>query len=347
MSDFRFPVAVAAFAATLAVSSTIHAAPAEPVALDTSVGAADLAPRLLEITDAAAAKGIAKVALPLFTVQFVTADDVSGETSGSSTTGRAHLSAGYTLVNVGEADFAALAEQLYASVVKGLRANGVDVVPVDAVLAAPTWRKMAAGGTPSPLRTDTAVTVAPHAMAIYGVNRVTAKKGGGLFAALSGMADVASAIGAGVDAPQLQQELGGAALLEADVKVHFVKLTNHNKGFLGRLDSSARVSHDAYPSIVQARFTLRNGMQTSTFALKQPLALDPSAITDVRKEAATGGEIAGAVVAGLIRMAAGNKDRSSSERYQAVADPGRYRAVVGQGLETLGAMVTTQITLSR
>ncbi len=340
----RFPSWFACAAAVAALSSPVRAADApEPIALDASADVAVLAQRALAVTEPAAARGVAKVAIPLLSVQFVTADAVSGETSGFGAAGRAHASAAYSLVDVGEADFTALAARLYDRVVQGLRDAGVEVVPADAVVAAPTWRKLAAGGSPSPLRSDAAVTVAPHGLTIYGVNRATAKKGGGLMAAISGFGDVAAAIGAGMEAPQLQHELGGAALLEGDVKVHFVQLTNHNRGFLGRMSDQAKVSGAAYPSIVEARFTLRQGVQASTIALTQPLALAPTAFVAVREESKTAGDIAGAVVSGLIRIAAGNQDTSASTRYQAVADPVRYRAVVGHGLETLGSMVTARI----
>jgi hypothetical protein len=323
----------------------------EPVALDGSATAAELADKLVAITDAAPLRGVGKVAIPLFSVQFMTADHVSGETSGFAAAGRARSTAHYSLVGVDQPEFQALTDALYQGLVKALQDSGVQVVPAEAVLAAPTWRKLAAGGVASPLKNDHSITLAPPGMAIYGLNKVEAGAGSnakaGLFGALSGMSGVVSAIGAATETAPLQQELGGATLLEVSLRVHFVKLTNHNKGFWGRMSSTAEVSGKAYPSITSASMSVRSAHTGSTLSLKNPVALNPAAFSEVREEAKSGGEIAGAIVGGLLRMAIGNKDSESSARFQAVADPVRYREVVGDGLQTVGEMFVARLKAGR
>lgn len=324
------------------------AEPPAPVALNLASAPAALAAEHLEVSDAALLKGVRRLAIPLFSVQFVTGDQVSAETSGFAAAGRARSSAFYTLAGVGEADFQALAAALYQRLVQSLTEAGLEVVPSEQVLASPTWQKLAATGVPAPLRNEHSITVAPPGMAIYGVNKMAAgqgsrQAGGGLLASLGAMGEVATVIGSAFDTAPLQQELGGATLMEVNLRVHFVKLSNHNKGLLGRLASTAEVSGKAYPSIQTASATLRTAHSGTTLSLKQPLALDPSAIAEVREEAKSGGEIAGAIATGLLRMAIGNKDSESSARFQAVADPQRYRSVVGEGLGTVGQMFAARI----
>ncbi|MFX4770393.1 hypothetical protein ABTB41_19955, partial [Acinetobacter baumannii] len=87
----------------------------------------------------------------------------------------------------------------------------------------------------------------------------------------------------------------GATLLEVSLRVHFVQLTNHNKGFWGRLSDTAAVSGKAYPSVTAASMNVRTASNGTTLNLQQPLALSPAAFTEVREEAKSGGEIAGAI----------------------------------------------------
>jgi hypothetical protein len=336
----------------LLATPALHAADnPEPVALDGSATAADLAPSLLGVTDAAVLKGVKKVAIPLFSVQFMTGDNVSAETSGFGAAGRSRASAWYSLVGVGEPEFQALTDSLYQRLVKALQDSGLEVVPAADVLASPTWRKLAAGGVPAPLKAEDSITLAPAGMAIYGANKITTNAGSnrkpGLFGALSAMGDVATAIGAAGDTGPLQQELGGATLLEVNLRVHFVKLKNHNKGFWGRLGDTAEVSGKAYPSVTTASMAVRTANTGGSVNLKQPLALNPAAFSEVREEAKTTGEVAGALVGGLLRLATGNKDSESSARFQVVADATRYRDVVGGGLGTVGEMFAARLKAER
>jgi hypothetical protein len=162
-----------------------------------------------------------------------------------------------------------------------------------------------------------------------------------MFAALSSLGNAAGAVGAALDTAELNKELG-AAVVEVQLRVHFVQLTNDNKGFLGRLSSTASVTAKAYPSVQTATFHVQSGTR-GTLTLQNPLMLDASAITEVRKAPTTGGEVAGAVLAGLIRMASGSKDSSSSDAMEAVADPVKYRQVVGSGLSNVSQMFVERL----
>ena len=322
----------------------------EPVAVDAGFKAAEQASKLLTITDTKALKGLTKVAVPQFSVEFVTADSVSGETSGFAAAGRASVTASYKLIGVGQEEFQAMAEALYTDFLRELQVSGLEVVSADQLAAAPSYRKQVASGTPLPVVNDSAITVAPAGMALYGTARVMAEAGGkksGLLGGLAAFGNVMSAIGGASDNVELQKELGGAALLEVHMKVHFVKLTNNNKGFFGRLSNTASVSAKAYPSVTSASMSVLAGFEGSSVSLKQPLTFDAAAFSDVREEATTAKDVAGAVLVGLISMASGSKNTSDYKRYETVADAGKYREVVGGGLGIVREMMVARLKAER
>jgi hypothetical protein len=342
------PLALALAAASVTLPRA-HAKDApEPVAVDAQFKPEALAGSLLSVSDTKALKGIKRVAVPQFAVEFVVADNVSASTSGFGSAGRASSTGYYKLVGVGEPDFQALAEGFHAAFLKQLQDSGLEVVAAAEVAAAPTYRKLVASGTPLPIRGDAAITVAPAGMASYGMNRVqtTAAKPG-LFGALSNIANVASAVGSVGENETLQKELGGAALVEVTMRVHFAQLTNNNKGFWGKLSDTASVSGKLSAQISSGQMTVMQGPHVGVVALKQPLVLDPAAFSELRKEAKTAGDVAGAVAVGLLRLAIGSKDSSSSESFEAVADKARYREVVGAGMVSLGEVFNARLKAER
>lgn len=322
----------------------------EPVAVEAGFNAAELAGKLTKVTDAQQLKGLTRVAVPQFSVQFVTFDSATAETSGFGAAGRARVSSSYRLIGVAEPEFQAMTEALYAEFLQALQASGLEVLPFAQVVAAPSYAKLAATGVPAPLRSDSSVTVSPAGMALYGTHRAVASgsnKSGGVFAALSGISHVASAIGSIGDVQALSKELGDAALLDVHMVVNFVELTNNNKGFFGRLSNTASVSAKTSPSVGSATMGVQVGAYQVQMTLGNPLVLDAGAFKEVREQAKTTGDKVGAVAVALLSFAVGSKDSSSSEAMEAVADPARYREVVGGGLGLVGQMFAQRLKAER
>lgn len=321
----------------------------DPVALDAAFKPAEQAAQLLSLTEAKALKGLKRVAVSQFSVEFVTSDSVSAETSGFAAAGRARVTAHHRLVGVGQAEFQALGEAMHAEFLRQLQASGLEVVPSEHVLAAPSYRKLAATGLAMPDIQDGAITVAPAGMTLYGANRLAAQTAqpAGMFSGLQAFGSAMSAIGNVSEQQALQAELGDAALLDVHLRVHFVQLTNQNKGFFGRLASQASVSAQTAPSIRSARMGVQVGAYNAQLALKQALTLDPSAFSEVRESASSKAEIAGAVLAGLISLASGSKNNSDSQRFETVAEPNRYREVLSTGLAQTQAMLVARLQAER
>lgn len=319
-----------------------------PVALPDPFDVSTAAASLVEVSNVKALQGLRRVAVPQFSIEFVTSDNVSAETSGFAAAGRASVTGYYRLVGLDEADFQALANQLYAGFVQALQAQGLEVMTPEQLAASPTWRKLVAGGVPLPLRGDSSIVVAPPGMALYGANRMLVNSGGkGTLASIAAMGAGFSAIAEATDGAGLSQELGGVALVEVAMKLHFAQLKNENKGFFGRLASTAEVSAKLHPILMQARLSVQAGPEASIVSARQPLLLDPAAFSEVRKQAATAGETAGAVAVGLLRLAIGSKDSSSTEKYEVVTDPQRYGERIAANLAQTNAMLIARMVNAR
>jgi len=335
-----------ALAATLALG--LYAAPAraadtpEPVAVDAAFQPAAQAALLLRTSLPEVLKGVKRVAVPLFTVDFITADSEKAETSGFGSAGRATAIAAYRLKGVGQADFQALTDAAHAAFLADLQAAGFEVVPLAAVQSQALYRKLVAGGRPSPdLRSD-GIVLAPAGMGIYGFSEAAA--GGdkpGLFSGFAAMGSALSAVGGAMDTVELGKALD-AAVLEVQLRVHFVRLVNENRGFLGRMSGTASIDAKVYPSITSATWTVQSSTR-GTLTLKQPLALDGAAFTEVRNAPTTAGDVGAGLLVGLMTLAGKASGAIGVDDKEAVADPARYATTVGQGLASANRLFVARL----
>ena len=167
-----------------------------------------------------------------------------------------------------------------------------------------------------------------------------------MFGALSALGEGFSAIGDMTSLHELSAALD-ATLLEVKLRVNFVELTNHNKGFWGRMSNTASTSGQVGPSVEGLLVGVQSGMQRATLTGKQTLALDPAAFSEVREKPTTATDVAGAVLTGLIRLASKSNDSHSSKEMEAIAEPARYREVVGDGLARVGEVVVARLAAGR
>ena len=122
------PFVTAALAACLlacAVPPALAKDETTPLSVDAAFDPAAAAAKGFTIAaDSKALKGIKRVAVPVFAVEFVVADNVSSTTSGFASAGRATSSLYYKLLGVGETDFQAITDTLYAQFLADLKASG-------------------------------------------------------------------------------------------------------------------------------------------------------------------------------------------------------------------------------
>lgn len=340
-----------AFALGLATAGPALARPEAltPLAVEAGFDAAAAAPQAFTVTEAAALKGIRRVAVPVFAVEFITADNVSASVSGFGAAGRATSSLYYKLIGVGEAEFQAITDALYQRFLADLKASGLEVIDAAQVAAAPGYAKLRASGVAAPIKGDSSMTMSPPGLGIYGFARIGGGSSGerkGLFSALSDVGAGFAAVGAVNDSMALGQELD-ASLIEVRMRVNFVELADENKGFLGRMASTAKASGKLLPSVDNLVAHVQTGPQRSTLTGRHLLTLSPSAFAEVREKAATKADIAGAVALGVLKLAIGSADSHSSKEMEAVADPAAYPVVVGNGLGAAGSLLVARLKAER
>jgi hypothetical protein len=345
------------FAAALTTCLLAGAAPlalakeeTTPLTVDAAFDPAAAAAKGFTIAaDSKALKGIKRVAVPVFAVEFVVADNVSSTTSGFASAGRATSSMYYKLLGVGEADFQAITDALYAQFLADLKASGVDVLEAAQVVAAPTYRKLVATGSPAPIKTDSTLMMSPPGLGLYGFARMgggNSAKGKSIFGALSDMGAGFSAVAGIMDTIQLSADLD-ASLIEVRMRVSFVQLSDDSKGFFGRLSGTASTSGKSFPHVDNVMVAVQSGQMRSTLTMKHTLTLDNAAFAEVREKKATTGDMVGAVAVGLLKLALNSKDSSSSTELEVVADPAKYREVIGAGLGNAGRMVVAKMASER
>ena len=340
---------VAACLVALALPSMASGDKTTPLTVDASFDAAAAAAKGFTIADNKALKGIKRVAVPVFAVEFVVADNVNSTTSGFAAAGRATSSLYYKLLGVGEADFQVITDALYQQFVGDLKASGIEVLDTAQVLAAPTYRKLVATGSPAPIKTDSTLMMSPPGLGIYGFARTgggNSAKSKSVFGALSDIGAGFAAVGAITDTIQLGTELD-ASLIEVRMRVSFVQLNDDSKGFFGRLSSTAATSGRSFPSVDNVMIGVQSGPWRSTVTMNHTLTLDNAAFAEVREKASTTGDMVGAVAVGLLKLAIGSKDSSSSKELEVVADPAKYRDVVGAGLGSAGRMLVARLQIER
>jgi hypothetical protein len=344
---------LAAAAAICLLHTTLPSAQAAdaptPVAVDDSFNPATVAAQGFKIADNKALKGITRVAVPVFVVDFVTADNVTSQTSGFGGFGRSSSSMYYKLLGVGEPEFQALTDAMQASFLQKLKDSGLQVLGAEELQASAAYRKLAAGGKKTPIVSDTNTVLSAQGLNVYGFARAStgvAKPSSGLFGALSGIGDGFSAVGDVMDSVTLAKELN-AATIEVRLRVNFVELASGNKGFFGRLANSASTSAKAFPSIDGVMVQVQQGDWRSSMTLDKVLVMDPAVFAEVREKATTAGDVAGAVLVGLIQLASRSSDSSSSKEMEAVADPARYKQIVGAGMNSLSDVVVARLKTER
>lgn len=342
----RTLIALCLAAASLAVQA------AGSVTLDDKFNAAAMAPTLLKAgsDDNKTVRGLKRVAIGTFDVEFATkgSSSASATAIGSNANGtnnRANASTYMALAGVNEADFQAIVDQLYARFVADLGAAGLEVVPTATVVAAPSYVKMAGSGKPGPHAKsggrESSVVVTAEGRPVVGVSLAT--KGGGL-AALGNFSAITSTMFSG---PDIAKDLD-ATVLNVRMVVRFVDMKSSDSSFLSRMSGDASVQSKLSPTIAagDTMVTIYSPQGGGVFTLQSPIQINPAAFVGIKDVTSTSSK---ATMVGLavLSMAMGKSDSNSIKELEAVADPVRYRELVGGGLGEVGSMMVEQLKTLR
>lgn len=341
----RTALAVATLACSL-WAGPANAAKVEGVPLDASFKAAERAASMVKVSDVARStmKGVQRAAISSFQVEFVTKGAASASSYEIGRSGSVNTSVYYTLVGLTPSDYQSITEQLYVEFTRDLKGMGVDVLPAERVLAAAAYKKMAASGKVSPAETRTKDTwssvYAPAGLGVYGVG--SSSNAVGILAGFTALSDVSATMFSNTD---LAKELD-ASLITVRLVVNFVDLKSSDSSWFGRSSGTASVNGSVAPSIAAGDNAMMGVHHASGVAanisMQAPLLMDAAAFREVKDTSS----VAANVGLALLSAAIGGGGASAIEK-EAVADPERYRLLVGGGLGTVREMFMDRMRASR
>jgi hypothetical protein len=292
-----------------------------------------------------AAKGVTKVVIPFFQVQFVVDSDTSANISGG-----AHSKTMVTLVGPTPAQMQAITDRLYAKVVADLGAAGLTVIDPATARAFPNYAQLQDGGKPSGTKVDghqgvNSLFFAPSGMTFYFLpTQDIAYTGAGSFGGFQ------TAM-----LPPREQALmqeSGAAVLGFRAVVDFASLASSDKAFLGHFRSSAKTSAAAAIAIrpiatqlwlmtPNAKPGITDMLNRMRFEVQAPLVIDTPAITamtDARTRGDKRGEVLGNVASALL-----GGGMSKTRKYDIAVDPAVWERDVEASLNGVAQMFVVRL----
>lgn len=306
------------------------------VDFDPAMPAATGARELITASDVGPLRELRQVAIAAFNVEFVTSSSSSAQARELGRTGTTGLNVTYRLTGVGPQEMQQATDTLHQAFRKQLQDAGVEVLPIEQVRATAAWRKLAAGGKPTPLERsgkDTrGLVFSADAVPVWGV---TAASGGNAFSALAGVGQAMSSI---VTQGELITELG-VPIVTVDMKVDFAQLQSNTSSFLGRISGTAEVKGKVALTLTSLNVVLSKREGGSNLSLTQPLVLQGDAIDGVKDVTSAAGNVALAVLS----LAIGNGGSQTVKEMEAQADPTRFREVVQTNLGAVGGMVAARL----
>ncbi|MDQ3283058.1 MAG: hypothetical protein M3Q69_16785 [Acidobacteriota bacterium] len=321
-----------------------HAAATKP--FDTTADMTTASREYVGVDDLQNLKGVKRVAIPSFEVEFVVRSNASSKTIDSE--GSARVQVFYNLRGAETELMQQIVDKLYADTVADLVASGIEVLPYSAVEAAPSYAKLQGKWLkPSPLEEKTmdgmSRFIAPAGMPLYFYvddKRLNVKS---QFGAAFNMA-----VRPQVIEKDLAKELD-AAMLRVRIVVLFADM-KANKGILGDYAKiSAKVDTRLGLALLpkETQFTFITPTGRAAVELTRPiLAPDPfiTEVNDITTRGKKAAEAAGNALSVLAAFGgAGGVHTSKSRDYDAVTTPDVYRAVVDKNLTALRQMFMARV----
>jgi hypothetical protein len=317
---------------------------ADPVAFAPEANHTADAGTLIWVNKPGAAKGVRKVVIPFFQVQFVVNSDTSASVA------RASSKTMVKLVGPTSEQMQAMTEKLYAKLVADLTAAGIEVVPTDAARRFANFAKLQDGGKPTGSKVDghqgvNSLFFAPQGMTYYFLpTQDVAYTGAGSFGGFS----------TAMLPPREQalMEESGAAVLGFRAVVDFAELSSNNKVPLRMLRSTARtkakagiairpISTQLWLMTPQAKPGVTDMLNRMRFEVQAPLMIDTDAITAMT-DARTGGDKTSEVVGNALGMLMGS-GTSKLRKYDVAVDAAMWEHDVGGALEGVEGMLVARL----
>ncbi|MCW1432261.1 hypothetical protein [Novosphingobium sp. JCM 18896] len=299
---------------------------------------------LVWVNKPGAAKGVRRVVIPFFQVQFVVDSDTSASAGTASSTMKVRL------VGPTSEQMQAMTDRLYDRLVQDLTAAGLEVVPTEQARAYGNFAKLQDGGKVSGTRVDghqgvNSLFFAPHGMTFYFLpTQDIAYTGAGSF----------GGFGTAMLPPKEQGLMteSDAAVLGFRAVVDFAQLSNNNKVPLRMLRSTARTKASATIAIrpiatqlwlmtPQAKPGVTDMQNRMRFEVQAPLLVDTDAITAMT-DARTGGDRRSEALGNALGMLMGGGS-SKLRKYDVNVDPEVWARDVEASLNGVEAMFVARL----
>ncbi len=244
--------------------------------------AADQAPGYVELVRGANFKGIKKIGIVNFSVEFalfkeVTARGGSGWKGGTTRVKTKSMQ----IPQPDVAQLQAMVDRLYAQTVKDFAALGIEVLPFEVLKTTPSYAELAPAQHASPWVTDTkdtqSVFMAPTGMLLYMDNpkRADVMKGlGFIFGTNTRLKEI-------MMTHELKQEVH---LLSVNMVVDFAALKGSGSNFLSYASVTGANMHHLHPNNTFYRFIGPTQPLLLLVNLKQPLVSDKPLQAEVNTE---------------------------------------------------------------
>lgn len=336
--------ALAAALAAAPASAEKYPKVAKPVAFAPTAEHDADAPALVWVNKPGSAKGVRRVVIPFFQVQFVVDSDTSASVVGASSKMMVRLQ-GPT-----PEQMQAITDRLYARLLADLAAAGLTVVLPDEARAFPSFARLQDGGKPSGTKVDghqgvNSLFFAPTGMTFYFLpTQDVAHTGAGSFGGFS------TAM-----IPPKEQALmaeSGAAVLGFRAVVDFAQLSNNDRAPLRMFRSTARTGAKAAiairpiatqlwlmtPAAKPGVTDMQNRMRLEVQA---PLMVDTDAITSMT-DARTRGDKRGQAIGNALGVLMGG-GISKLAKYDVTVDPAVWERDVEAALTGVERMFVTRL----
>lgn len=276
------------------------------------------------------AKGVTRVVIPFFQIQFITESDASATANKGATSDTLMFLKGPT-----PDQMQAITDALYDDLVAKLNGAGIEVVtPVEAA-GFPAYAAIMADAKPSGAEVKgmgkvTSHFYAPHGMGFYLLpTSLPDYSGGGSFAVMGNMDNVKHE-------GQLMEQ-SGAAVLGFRAVVDFAKMKSSDQGFDGHnrifIWSGGKAGIALRPIATQmflvtpnAKGTMADPQNRMRIELQSPLMIDTGAITSVTDSTTTGQKV-GSVAGSLIGVMGGT-GLHITRQYDVTVDPAVWQTDV-------------------
>jgi len=289
-----------------------------------------LVEQYLTIKKADKLKGIKKVVIPQFMVQFVTRN--AGAASASSAASKqtsVHVT--YNLTNVDNAQFQAIADKMYEQVVEEFTKAGIEVVPVSTYQQAKPFQKLLNSAKKAPFT----VTEMDRTSVYFGA------KGLPVYFSMNdkrqGLGNMFAAQFTNFNPDKWEERIGeenDCAVLIVNYGVAFASMDTSGGWWKDRASVKTKLKIALLPEDTKYIVYSKNG--TTRFTLKEPVFADGNFIIDVTDALRTDEKVANAIGGAL-------GSGSRTVKYNANADAAAYTSLVEKHMTAIDSLIFGQM----